>query len=411
MAAPRTQPPAARAFPYFATLALAVFCHTAVLIWLLHTYGSTRLGLSSKAIGGIAAAYLAFAFCLRLPLAGFVDRVGIRSLTIYALAGSALSYATAANAPSGWVLLVAAAVHGACAAAIWPSAAVGIVRVTGASTVGDVLGRMLTVEVAAAALGAIVVSLLGYGGIDVVVTGYMVVWIGTVFAALAGLPEDEALVPVSRALLRSEEIRGAWRYVTSPPWPPVSAAAGGMALGMVCFQVLPLSLAVMELPLWQVALAALSAGVSGTLAALAVCRQAGRTRLTAAGYAAFGLALVLSAGAVRLVSGSAGVAGVLAAALAAVLGAPGCVVAFGGSVVDAVRDAGGSEGALRRLAYTFAGGLGLAGGALLAGLLWRGERPGAAIGATSAAFVVTAVIYGIRGSLAWRAAQRTGHSA
>ncbi len=404
MATNSARPQAPRSFPILAALGLAVFCHTGVLLWLLHAYGSARLGLSPKAIGGVAAAYLAFAFCLRLPLAGLVDRAGIRPLTIYALAGSALSYAAVANATSGWLLLFAACLHGACAAAVWPCVLVGVTRVTGAQNVGQVLGPMLMAEVVAAALGALVVNLLAYGGLDVVVTGSMLVWIGTVFAALAGLPEDEALAPVSRGLLAGDQIRGAWRHLTSPVWPPVSAAAGGVGLGIVCFEAVRLLVGVMELPLWQVALAALFAGVSGTVTALAICRQAERAEFRVAGYAAFGLALVLTATAIRLVSGNAGVAGVLAAVLAAVVGAPGGVVAFGGSVLDAVREASGTEGSVRRLAHTCAGGLGLAGGALLAGLLWVSERPASAINAASAAFALAAIIYGVRGFLAWRTA-------
>lgn len=406
----RVGPQASRPFPYLATLALAVFCHTAVLLWLLHAYGSTRPGLSPEAIGGIAAAYLACAFCLRLPLAGLIDRVGIRPLTIYALAGSALSYAAVANATSGWLLLLAAMLHGTCAAAVWPCVLVGVVRITGSQSAADVLGRMLMVEVVAAALGALVVNLLGYGGIDVVVTGLMVVWIGAVFAALAGLPEEQSIAPVTRTLLRSDELRGAWRYAIAPPWPAVSATAGGLALGMVCFEALRLSVDVMELPQWQIALATLFGGTSGTLAAVVICRQAERGSIGAAGYAAFGLALLLGAGAVQLVTGGAGVAGALAAVLAAAFGAPGCVVAFGGSVMDAVPKASGLAGTLHRLAHTFAGGLGLAGGALLAGLLWVSERPGTAIGATSAAFGLAAIIYGIRGLLAWHGGPTARHS-
>jgi MFS family permease len=393
-----------RPFPYLAALALAVFCHAGVLLWLLHAYGSSRLGLSPKAIGGVAAAYLAFAFCLRLPLAACVDRVGIRALTIYALAGSALSFAAVANATSGWLLLVAAAFHGACAAAVWPCVLVGIVRVTGSPNAADVLGRMLMVEIVAAALGALVVCLLSYGGINVVVTGLMVVWIGTVFAALAGLPEDGALAPVTRALLRAEQMRDAWRYLTSPPWPPVCAVAGGIGLGMICFEALRLAVTVMELPPWQTALAALFAGASGALCAIAARRQVERASVGAIGYLAFGLALILSAGAVRLLSGNAGVAGLLAVVLAAAFGAPGCVVAFAGPVVDAGREPRGSDAPLHRLAQTFATGVGLAGGVLLAGLLWVAESPEAAINATSAAFALAALIYGMRGLLAWRTA-------
>jgi hypothetical protein len=90
--------------------------------------------------------------------------------------------------------------------------------------------------------------------------------------------------------------------------------------------------------------------------------------------------------------------------LAAAFGAPGCVVAFAGPVVDAGREPRGSDAPLHRLAQTFASGVGLAGGVLLAGLLWATESPAAAINATSAAFALAALIYGIRGLLAWRTA-------
>ncbi len=389
-------------FPYLATLALTVSCHAGMLLWLLPAHGSERLGLPSKATGGIAAVYLLLAFGLRAPLARLVDRVGSRALVIYALAGCALSFAAIANAPSGGLLLIAVAVHAACAAALWPGIVAGLATTVGRHNRPHILGRVLVVEIVAAAVGALAANLLAYGGVNLVVTGLMVIWIGTVFAALAGLPNDAALPAIAPALVGSDRMRAVWAGLQSRTWPLASASVGGCALGMLAVGAFPLSVRALELRPGQAALATALAGVVGTLMGLALMRQTDPGRSRSGISATFSLALILAGIALGLVPDHAGPAGVLAALLVAFAGAPGCVVAFGSSVVDAVRQAGDEHASVAHLAFTIAGAVGMATGALGAGLLWGAERPAVAVNVAAGVFWLAAILHAIRAYAALR---------